>query len=61
MKTIYKKCDDCDGKGYFFMPYPEDTTVYPLTINQPLVMSESIKCNKCNGTGRIEIAYIDEP
>ena len=62
MKTIWKKCDKCDGQGYF--PLSTNNSGFPPTtvppITTPIIVSEETKCRECNGTGRIIIGYIDE-
>jgi len=60
MKTIYKKCESCDGKGYFPSQIPSNTTLPPNYYQPYIIVSEETKCHNCNGTGRIVIGYIDD-
>jgi len=66
MKTLYKKCDKCDGRGYF--PYRNQNNYYPAyptipigEIISPIVTSLNGNiCGWCNGTGREVIGWIED-
>jgi DnaJ-class molecular chaperone len=60
MKSIYKKCEECDGRGYFPAPTVFHTTLPLNYFSHYYIISEENKCHKCNGTGRIFWGYIED-
>lgn len=60
MKTIYKTCENCNGKGYFPQSMPQYSTLPPNCYPNYIVISEESKCHVCNGTGKVIFAWLDE-
>ena len=63
MKAIYKKCENCDGQGYFptYPTYPYPSGGFTGNIQSYYIIDDAHKCGVCNGTGRIFWGYIEEP
>lgn len=60
MKAIYRKCENCDGHGYFPVPPSQYSTLLPNYYSTYYIISEENKCHNCNGTGRLLWGYIED-